>query len=164
MIVALLNQKGGAGKTTLALHPAGEWARGVDANPQGSALDWSQQLAREGLGRLFGIVGLARDTLHSEAPEIARNADDVVIDGPSRVASPMPSALLAAELVLIPKTPDTRRAQRRRSRSHSAAHHRRHARPARPDQDRRIPARRDRRGHAARVDRPRVPPTDGSTP
>lgn len=43
MIVALLNQKGGVGKTTLALHLAGEWARHgqrvtvIDADPQGSA-------------------------------------------------------------------------------------------------------------------------------
>ena len=81
MIVALLNQKGGVGKTTLALHVAGEFVRRgrrvtlIDADPQGSALDWSQQRSREGLPRAFGVVGLARDTLHREAPELARNAD-----------------------------------------------------------------------------------------
>lgn len=111
MIVALLNQKGGVGKTTLALHIAGEWAsRGhrvilIDADPQGSALDWSQQRAREGCPRRFGVVGLARDTLHREAPELARDADHIVIDGPPRVAGLMRSALLAADLVVVPVQP-----------------------------------------------------------
>ncbi len=68
-------------------------------------MDWSQQRHREGLPRLFGVIGLARDTLHREAPEMARDVDHVVIDGPPRVAGLMRSALLAADLVLIPVLP-----------------------------------------------------------
>jgi len=111
MIVALLNQKGGVGKTTLALHLAGEWAgKGkrvavIDADPQGSALDWSEQRAREGLPRLFGVLGLARDMLHRELPEIAADYEYVVIDGPPRVTGIARSALLAADVVVIPATP-----------------------------------------------------------
>ena len=111
MIVALLNQKGGVGKTTLALHIAGRWAvHGrrvlvIDADPQGSALDWSEQRARAGLPRLFGVLGLAREMLHRELPDLAQSTDHVVIDGPPRVASIVRSALLAADLVVIPATP-----------------------------------------------------------
>ena len=111
MIVALLNQKGGVGKTTLALHLAGVWATAghrvllVDADPQGSALDWSQARAANAAQRLFGVVGLARETLHREIPDMARSVDHVVIDGPPRVTGLARSALLACDLVLIPVQP-----------------------------------------------------------
>ena len=111
MIIALLNQKGGVGKTTLATHLAGELARDgqqvviVDADPQGSALDWSQTRVQHALPRLAGVVGLARETLHQEVPAIARSVDHVVIDGPPRVTALARSAILAADLVLIPVQP-----------------------------------------------------------
>ena len=110
-VIALLNQKGGAGKTTLATHLAGELAlQGsrvtlLDADPQGSALDWAQRRLQSGQERLYGVFGLARDSLHQEVPQIALQADFVVIDGPPRVAALARSALLAADLVLIPVQP-----------------------------------------------------------
>lgn len=111
VIIAVLNQKGGVGKTTIATHLAGAFAREgrsvlmIDADPQGSALDWSQRRKEAAYPRLFGVVGLPRETLHLEAPAIARNTDLVVIDGPPRVTALARSALLAADFVLIPVQP-----------------------------------------------------------
>lgn len=111
MIVALLNQKGGTGKTTLAVHLAGELAlQGrrvllVDADPQASALDWAETRSRGGHPRLFGAIGLPRETLHREIPDLARSVDDVVIDGPPRVTALVRSAMLACDLVLVPVQP-----------------------------------------------------------
>jgi len=111
MIMAFLNQKGGVGKTTLATHLAGELvARGrsavvIDADPQGSALDWAQRRQQKGLQRLFGVVGLPRETLHIEAPELAHSVDHVIIDVPPRVTALTRSALLAADVALIPVQP-----------------------------------------------------------
>jgi chromosome partitioning protein len=111
VIIAVLNQKGGVGKTTLATHLAGEYTRAgasvvlIDADPQGSSLDWSQRRKEATYPRLFGVIGLTRETLHLEAPEIARKVDHVVIDGPPRVTALARSALLAADVVLIPVQP-----------------------------------------------------------
>jgi chromosome partitioning protein len=113
MIVGLLNQKGGVGKTTLATHIAGEWASMgrrvtvIDADPQGSAIDWAQTREQGGLKRLFEVVGITRDSLHGEVPAIAAANDHVLIDGPPRVTALARSTILASDMILIPVQPSS---------------------------------------------------------
>jgi chromosome partitioning protein len=108
MIIAVLNQKGGVGKTTIALHiAAGMALQGarvlvVDADPQGSARDWAAARQTE---PLFPVVALDRPTLHRDLPTLAADYDHVVIDGPPRVTDLTRSAILAADLVIIPVQP-----------------------------------------------------------
>lgn len=108
MIIALLNQKGGVGKTTLAVHIAEALSRMgkrvllVDADPQGSALDWAE--ARPDSPN-FPVIGLPKSNLHKELPILAKDYDAVLIDGPPRVNEIAKAAIAASDIVLIPVQP-----------------------------------------------------------
>ena len=108
MIIGVLSQKGGVGKTTIAVNAAATLAtRGrrvllVDADPQGSSLAWSSARDRD---PLFPVVGMAKPSLHRDLPEIAKDYDVVVIDGAPRVNELGRSAILASDTILIPVQP-----------------------------------------------------------
>ncbi|CNG78830.1 plasmid partitioning protein [Yersinia intermedia] len=54
----------------------------LDADPQGSSLDWAA--ARE-VESCFTVVGLPRATLHKEISKFVQDYDHIIIDGPPRV-------------------------------------------------------------------------------
>ncbi len=103
-----MSQKGGAGKTTLALNLAAAMSeRGkrvlvVDADPQQTAQDWAA--VRESPPP-FQVMGLAKPVLHRDLPPIAADYDHVIIDGAPRNYEVARSAILAADIVLIPVQP-----------------------------------------------------------
>ena len=105
-VIAVLNQKGGSGKTTIATHLAralqldGDGVLLIDSDPQGSARDWAA--VRE--DQPVTVVGIDRPTIERDLKQIARK-DFVVIDGAPQAADLAVSAIKAADFVLIPVQP-----------------------------------------------------------
>lgn len=106
--IAIISQKGGAGKTTLALHLAaaaqasGRVALVVDTDPQATASQWAawrQEAPPEVIDspppRLAAKIAAAKE----------QGAELIVIDTPPHADSAARAAVEAADLVLIPCRP-----------------------------------------------------------
>ena len=116
--LALANLKPGTGKTTSAVWLAHVFAEAgnkvllVDADPSGSALEWSDLAAMypgvpPPTAFPFRIVALPSRELHRRVPEIAQRDDVVIIDAPQLEdhAGIARSALRYADEILIPCAP-----------------------------------------------------------
>jgi chromosome partitioning protein len=107
-IIALLNEKGGAGKSTIAinlavgLHRQGRCVVLIDADPQGTARDW-REASPEG-SDLPPVVPLDRpEVLLASIKTLA--ADIAVIDSPAKAEKMAATIVRLANIALIPVQP-----------------------------------------------------------
>ena len=107
-IIAVVSQKGGAGKTTLALHIAVAAERAgfstaiLDMDPQGTAERWSEWRKEEPPA----VVAAKATTLNRRLEQAkAAQGDLVVIDTPPLAQTEAREAARIADLILIPCRP-----------------------------------------------------------
>ena len=106
-VIALAGNKGGTGKTTLAVNLATCLARRggaaiIDADPQGSALQWRAFASNQDAVQVFAY----RDDLHGQVNELARHHQYIVIDCPPSVHAPRALAVLrSCDIAVVPVQP-----------------------------------------------------------
>ena len=106
-IVAILNRKGGTGKTTLATNISVALQKGgakvllVDSDPLGSDLDWHTA----GGGDSLPMIGLDRPTIDRDIKAVTGQFDWIVVDGAPLEVNMSVATIKCADIVLIPVQP-----------------------------------------------------------
>jgi chromosome partitioning protein len=109
-VIAVATQKGGAGKSTIAIHLAVEAMRArpgtqvllLDLDPQGSVIDWARRRSDPDpivLQALPGNLSAYVDQAREDGVEL------VVIDTPPHAGATIDAAVRVADLVVIPIRP-----------------------------------------------------------
>jgi chromosome partitioning protein len=112
-VITIAQQKGGAGKTTLAAHLAvalsqkGNRVAVIDIDPQGSMSYWhgirEKRFGEGYTGLTFASVSGWR--VASEVSRLKRLCDYVIIDSPPHTETEARTAIRSADLILIPVQP-----------------------------------------------------------
>ena len=110
--IAVVSQKGGAGKTTLAVHLAVAFARAgrdtaiIDLDPQASAASWGDRRQAQTGAELPVVISAHASRLPQEMRRVADNGGDVlVLDTAPHSDSAALAAARAADLVIVPCRP-----------------------------------------------------------
>ena len=105
--IAVVNQKGGAGKSTIAVHLA-RWLQRqkkpillVDADGQKTSSIWLESLESE---IPFQVIQNP-DELLDQLPKLAKEYEWLLVDGPATLSETTRALLLWADLALIPCQP-----------------------------------------------------------
>jgi chromosome partitioning protein len=122
MIYACSAVKGGVGKSTSALFLAEGLSREgrkvlvVDADPQGTILEWEASAEASGAPLSVTVEGLPSAVLlRRRLPALAEGYDDVIIDCPNRDVGIIGEAISASSLVLVPCPPGVEELRRGRA-------------------------------------------------
>lgn len=109
-VIAVLNPKGGAGKSTIAtnlargLQLAGKRVIIADSDPQGTSRTWSS--VPNEFEEMVPVIGVGNSTMEREIREVAGSFDFIVIDGAAKLdSSQMVPAIKVADLIVIPIQP-----------------------------------------------------------
>lgn len=106
MVISVVNQKGGTGKTTVATNLAAIFAGDdtdillVDADPQQSSLDWQND--RPEKCPHVAVIGLPFLNLQKEINRIKKKYDMVIIDGGGRITANARAAVSVADFIIVP--------------------------------------------------------------
>ena len=112
-VITIAQQKGGAGKTTLAAHLAVAWAGAgrrvalIDIDPQASLAGWHHlREERLGAGRSgLAFLAITGWRVAAEVERRARDHDLVILDSPPHAETEARIAVRASQLVLVPVQP-----------------------------------------------------------
>ncbi len=107
MIISLVNQKGGTGKTTTAINIASCFAKKghdillIDADPQGSVLQWKSIVDN----KTIDVVHRPQATLHNDIERLSKNYWHTIVDTPPATGDITRSALVVSNLAIVPISP-----------------------------------------------------------